>query len=471
MAGGNVIKPKLEKYFWVSLRDELAAISHFLRFQWYIVALIVAAVILIISSYNPLPPSKVRIASGQQDSTLQVFAERFKTIFAEAGVELELVPTRGAIENLEALRDGKVDVAFSQGGAVIPGGAGIVSLGSIGYQPMWFFYSGEPLNEDNVFEMMRGKRLSIGIEGSGTRIIADAVLDLLPRDVKSSYVPIEMAAGESARALQGGLIDGMFLVGGIESGNVQTLLRSSEVHFYDFSMAEGLARQLPFMEVVKVPRGSLDLAPAKPAQDTAMVATTTIILAHEKLHPAIQHLLLKGASKIYNSSPSFFERPGGFPAFIDKSIPRSDIAVRYLQNGPLLLERYLPHWLASFFSVSWFWLVALIAIAFPLVKLIPAYRKVMFDVVLSDLYGELFYMYRKVDHLSEYDHLSTVHAQFDAVREKIKSMWVPKGCTTQYGLLLQALEIVSVKVDTSKLALTKSSQDFHPAILETDAIC
>jgi TRAP-type uncharacterized transport system substrate-binding protein len=446
MAGGKIIKPKLEKYIWISLRDELAAIAHFLRHQWYVIALILAALTFIISLYNPLPPTKVRIASGQANSTLEIIAKRYRTIFEEAGVELDLVQTRGALENLEALINGKVDVAFSQGGAPIPEGLGIVSLGSIGYQPMWFFYSGDRLTEENVFEAMRGKRLSIGLKGSGTRPIADAVLDLLPEAIRSSYVAVEMPAEESARALQNGLIDGMFIVGGIESGNVQTLLRSPGIHFYDFSMAEGLARQLSFMEVVKVPRGALALVPAKPPGTTSMVATTTTILVHEKLHPAIQHLLLKAAAKIYNSGPSFFERPGGFPAFVDKSTPRSDVAVRYFQSGPLLLERYLPHWLASFLNVSWFWLIALVAIAFPLVKLIPRYRKVMFDVVLSDLYGELFNIYRMLDHASNNDELSRIYAQFDALCEQIKPMWVPKGCTTQYGLLLQALEIVSLKV-------------------------
>ena len=81
MAGGKIIKPKLEKYIWISLRDELAAIAHFLRHQWYVIALILAALTFIISLYNPLPPTKVRIASGQANSTLEIIAKRYRTIF------------------------------------------------------------------------------------------------------------------------------------------------------------------------------------------------------------------------------------------------------------------------------------------------------------------------------------------------------------------------------------------------------
>jgi TRAP-type uncharacterized transport system substrate-binding protein len=449
MAGGKVVKPKIEKYFLISLRDEVFAILHFLRHQWYIVAALLALLIFVVVSYNPLPPTKIRIASGQVNSTFEVIAKRYQSAFAEGGVEVELVTTRGAIENLEALRDGKVDIALSQGGAFLKAAEDIVSLGSIGYQPLWFFYRGEVLTEDNVFEMSRGKRISIGLEGSGTRLVADAILDLVPADVRSSYILVELAAGASVEALRNGSIDGMFLVAGIESGNVKALLGSPDVRLHSFSLAEGLTRQLPYMEVVKVPRGALGLSPAMPPIDTFMVATSTTVLARETLHPAIQHLFLKTATAIHSGEVSFFDRPGGFPAFIDKSTPRSDIAVRYMASGPLLLDRYLPHWLASFLSVSWFWLVALLAIALPLATLAPSYRKIMFDVVLSDLYGRLFALYQQADEMRSVEDLEVLRAQLSTLAHEIGSLWVPKGCTTQYGFLIQAAEIVSRKIDQS----------------------
>jgi TRAP-type uncharacterized transport system substrate-binding protein len=446
MAGGKVVKPKIEKYILISMRDEIFALLHFLKYQWYIVAAIVALVAFAVSAYNPVPPSKIRIASGQVNSTLEVIAKRYQTVFAEGGVEVELVTTRGAVENLEALRDGRADIALSQGGAALSNANEIVSLGSIGYQPLWYFHRGEPQIGTNIFEVSRGKRISIGLEGSGTRLVLDAILDLVSPDVRSTVIFIELAAGASIEALRNGSIDGMFLVAGIESGNVQALLGSPGVQFYDFSMAEGLTRQLPFMEVVKVPHGALGLSPARPTTDTFMAATTTTVLARETLHPAIQHLFLKSATAFYSRDVSFFDRPGGFPAFIDKSTPRSDTAERYIANGPLLLDRHLPHWLASFLSVSWFWLVALVAVAFPLAKLTPSYRKVMFDVVLSDLYGRLFAVYRIADETKSFEELDVLCARHAVLAHEIGSLWVPKGCSTQYGFLLQAVETVSVKI-------------------------
>lgn len=446
MAGGKVVKPKIEKYFLISTRDEISALFHFLKHQWYIVAVIVSLVVFALSVYNPLPPSKIRIASGQVNSTFEVIAKRYQTLFAKGGVEVEFVTTRGAIENLKALRDGNVDIALSQGGATLSDASDIVSLGSIGYLPLWYFHRGEPLGTANIFEVSHGKRISIGLEGSGTRLVADSILNLIPPDVRSALTLVELPAGESIDALRNESIDGMFLLAGIESGNVKKLLSSPGVKFYDFSMAEGLTRQLPFMEVVKVPRGALSLSPAEPAADTLMVATTTMVLSRNSLHPAIKHLFLKSASTIYKEDASFFDRPGGFPAFIDKSTPRSEIAERYIANGRLPLDRYLPHWLASFLSVSWFWLIALVAVAYPLAKLTPSYRKVMFEVVISDLYGRLFAIYRTADEAKSLEELDTIDAHFTALAHEIGTLWVPKGCTTQYGFLLQAVQIVSRKI-------------------------
>ena len=446
MAGGKVVKPKIEKYFLISMRDEISALLHFLKHQWYIVAVVVSLGVFAVSVYNPLPPSRIRIASGQVNSTFEVIAKRYQTILAKGGVEVELVTTRGAIENLRALRDGSVDIALSQGGVTLSDASDIVSLGSIGYLPLWYFHRGEPLGGANIFEVSRGKRISIGLEGSGTRIVADSILNLIPPDVRSALILVELTAGDSIDALRNKSIDGMFIVAGIESGNVQALLASPGVEGYDFSMADGLTRQLPFMEVVKVPLGALGLSPAKPAADTLMVATTTIALSRNTLHPAIQHLFLKSVSTIYREKVSFFDRPGGFPAFIDKSTPRSEIAERYTANGQLPLDQYLPHWLASFLSVSWFWLVALVFVAYQLTQFTPSYRKVMFEVVLSDLYGRLFAIYRTADEARLVEELDTIGAHFKVLAHEIGALWVPKGCTTQYGFLLQAVQIVSRKI-------------------------
>jgi TRAP-type uncharacterized transport system substrate-binding protein len=443
MAEIKLRDPKLEHYFFHSLLDEASALLNFLLHQWYVIAIAAALVVSCLWVYYPSPPSKIRIASGQTNSTLEVIAKRYQSIFAEAGIEVELVTTRGAIENLELLQRRQVDVALSQGGVAVESGSDVVSLGSIGYQPLWFFHRGLMSDTDNLFEVIQGKRISIGLQGSGTRIVADAVLGILPQQARAQITLLELPAGDSISALQSGRIDGMFLVAGAESGNVQALLATPGVQITNFTMADGLTRKLPYMEVVKAPRGSLGLTPITPSSDVSMVATTTTILVRESLHPAVQHVLLKGASKMDRAESSFFERPGGFPAFVDKYIRRSEIATRYLADGSLVLERHLPLWAASFLTVSWFWLVALVAVIIPLTRMLPSYRKVMFNVILSGLYGRLLRLYKTSNDVGDSQEARALKETFDRLYSEIRQLWVPKGCTTHYGHLLELVEIVA----------------------------
>ena len=65
---------------------------------------------------NPAPPHTLVIATGQMDGAYYLFAQRYQQRLAQDGIELELRTTAGSIENLELLREKKVDLAFVQGG-------------------------------------------------------------------------------------------------------------------------------------------------------------------------------------------------------------------------------------------------------------------------------------------------------------------------------------------------------------------
>ena len=110
------------------------------------------------------------------------------------GVRLHLVPTKGAVENLERLRDPRsgVDVGFVQAGTTSEQESpGLVSLGTVFYEPLWVFCRGE-----NLVELLRdlpNVRTSIGEEGSATRPLALKLLEL-------NKVGAEQAAAERLSA-------------------------------------------------------------------------------------------------------------------------------------------------------------------------------------------------------------------------------------------------------------------------------
>lgn len=443
--------PRILRYFLLSVRDECLAAVNFIKYQWYLFVLLSFVVGGLIYWNNPIPPKTIRIAVGQQNSTLEVTAKRYEKLLAKDGLRLEMIRTKGAIENLQLLKQGKVDVALSQGGARLDGATGIVSLGSVGYQPLWFFTQNTGSTEEqDIFSFMHAKRISIGVAGSGTRIVVDELLNLIPASARKDYQLLPMDAPGSIQAMQEGKIDGMFLLAGLESINARTLLTSERISPMSFRLSEAMTKQLDYTEQIRVPAGIVSLSqPQFPKQNLHMIATTTTILARQNLHPTIQYMFLRAASRLNLSAPGLLIRAEGFPAYIDKSTPLSKVAEHYFKNGPLLLEDQVPLWLASFFERAWFGLLASFAIAYPILSFLPHYRTTMFDTMASQLYSDIFHLYLDAETAMNADRPARLIERFEAIRDRVLSLWVPKGSYEAYSFLLGTLELLRAKVLTA----------------------
>src|SRR3984893_15705122 len=117
--------------------------------------------------FESLPPRTIVMATGAEGGANYELGIRYREILAREGVELQLQPTTGSLENLRRLRDSKsgVSVGFTQGGTTTTKESPeLESLGTIFYEPLWLFRRAE-IGEGA--QGLRGRRLSIGPEGSG----------------------------------------------------------------------------------------------------------------------------------------------------------------------------------------------------------------------------------------------------------------------------------------------------------------
>jgi len=325
-------------------------------------------------------------------------------------------------------------------------GSEVLSLGSIGHQPLWLFLR-EPLSNDNLFDALDGQRVSIGLPGSGTRTIMEALLPLLDERTLDRLELVAMNARDSIAALRAGEIDAMFLLAGIESGNARELLFDERIIIHDFTFADGLTRHLDFVESVVLPKGAIQLHPPRPERDVRMIATTTTLLIDKNLHPAIQHLLLRTVAQINQREPSFFARGNGFPAYTDPSVPLSDVAERYYTGSELPLSRFLPFWLASLIDAIWFYVFAVIAIGYPLLLLAPRYRRMLFRLVTAQKYNqirdiELEWMRSGCSAASQRLALD----RLEALEAEVSKLWVPTGQAEVYRGLANALIFAAQRI-------------------------
>ena len=355
--------PRLVRVALVSLRDLVATAGPFILIA---VALLIAAYFVL----DPTPPRRVVLATGPEGSAYAEFGKRYAAELARYGIQVELRASMGARENLRLLREAKeqVDVGFVQGGSgdEEAQAAGLASLGSVNYEPVWIFRRGQPLQR---LADLRGLRVNTGVRGSGTPGITRRLLEanFVERDELQRQ---SLAETPAVMALLEGKLDAAVLVSPPESPMVQMLLQTPGIHLYEYAHAEAYSRRFPYLVPVVLPRGVVDLSRDVPREDITLIATTTALLAREDTHPALMQLFVQAAARIHGG-PGWIARAGEFPNGRPGEHPLAKEAQRFYQSGPPLLQRYLPFWLANLVDRMWVALFSIIAVLIPLSRLLP----------------------------------------------------------------------------------------------------
>ncbi len=370
--------PRLIRNTLLSVRDLVATAGPFLLIT---LALLTGAYFLL----DPAPPRRVVLATGPEQSDYAEFGKRYAAELKRYGIEVVLKPTQGSSENRRLLRDPaqKVDLAFVRGGSSDAvraadeeqSGVPLTSLGNLYLEPVWLFYRGETakrLNRSATLTQLaelRGWRVNVGARGSGVIGLMGKLLHANGIE-RTSLNESRLEQTPAVMALLAGELDAMALAAAPESLMVQMLLQTPGVKMFEFAQAEAYARRLPFLSPVVLPRGVMDLARNLPERDLPLVATTTALVAREDTHPALLQLFVQAAHKIHGGT-GWLARAGQFPSSQNTELPLAKEAERYYRNGPPLLQRYLPFWLANLVDRMWVVLLSIIAVLIPLARVVP----------------------------------------------------------------------------------------------------
>ena len=363
--------PRIVRETLISVRDLVFAWGPFF---------IIGVALLVVAYWflDPTPPKKVILATGPENSAYAEFGKRYQQELKRFGITVELRQTAGSRENLVFLRDGKerVDIAFVQGGASETirtreeeEQEKITSLGSLFFEPVWIFYRGESFKEFTALTQLRGKRVNIGLRGSGTPGLTMRLLRANQIE-REEFTRSAVSDQEAVIGLIEGKYDVIFLISAPEAPFVQMLLQTPGVRLFEFEQAEAYARHYRYISPVTLPRGVAHLSLNVPPRDLQLIATTTSLVAREETHPAIVQLFVQAASRIH-SGPGWISRAGRFPSAEHTEFALAKDAERYYRQGPPLLQRYLPFWLANLVDRMWVALFSIVAILIPVSRLVP----------------------------------------------------------------------------------------------------
>lgn len=357
--------PKFQHFKALSLRDLLLTFGPAL-------VLVIALGYVAYRLVDPTPPKTVTLSTGQENSAYEVLGKRYAAILARQGITVRLKRSEGSMENLQRLQDpaSDVDIAFVQSGSTSLRNAEqhqLVSLGSLFVEPVWLFYR-DSVKLRSVRDL-RGLRINVGPDGTGVPQLFGKILDANGME-KGDVRLTDLENTPATMALLVGKVDGMVFSSSAEALLIQMLLQTPGIRLFDFTQAEAYARRFAFLSAVRLPRGIVDFGRDIPSRDHQLIAPTATLVARDGLHPALVDLLVQAAAEIHGA-PGWFQRRGEFPTAEYSEIPVASTAEKYYRDGPPLMQRYLPFWLANFFGRMWLVIVALGALLVPLSRVVP----------------------------------------------------------------------------------------------------
>jgi hypothetical protein len=397
------------------------------------VAILLGASVFIVET---LPPRTIVMATGAEGGAYYELGTRYRDILARAGVELRLLPTSGALENLARLRDpqSEVSVGFIQGGTTNQKESpNVESLGTVFYEPLWLFsrVSG------NRAEGLNGRRLSIGPEGSGTRALA---LELLERNKITAelFAFTPQVAGDKLIA---GDIDFAFFVASWNSPIVQRLITAEGVELRSFPRADAYIELFPFLNKLVLAEGIGDLATNRPPSDILLVAPKASLAVRADLHPAIQFLLLDAAVQVH-SGPGTFQKAGQFPAAESIDVPLSEEAQRFYKTGRPFLQDYLPFWIATLTGRLLIVFIPLAAVLYPIFKLVPQMYGWIMRSRVTRLYNEMRSIEHEMEARGERHDPDTIIAKLDQLDQRANHLRLPTGYASMLYMLRAHIDLV-----------------------------
>jgi TRAP-type uncharacterized transport system substrate-binding protein len=385
------------------------------------------------------------MTTGFENGSYAIFGERYRNILAREKIDLKVLLSSGSVENVKRLNDKfyRVDAGFVQDGSTSPADANnLVSLGAIGYSPLWVFYRSP--ETFNYLSELKGKRIAIGPEGSGVRKFA---LDLLKlnNSIAPPTVLLDLPSAAANKALLAGTVDAVMILGAEDNALVKELLYTPEIKLMSFRQAEAYTRLIPGLSHVVLPQGILDVSTRMPSQDIHLLAVTTSLVVRNDLHPALIYLLLDAAVEIHGNA-GWVNKRGEFPSLKEMSFPSSNYAERFYKSGRPFLLDYLPFGIAAFVDRSLLFMVPVVIILIPLIRSIPWLYSWRQRRKFYHWYRDLKNLELEVMENPKREDIAEYHEKIDRIEAAINKISVPLAFFDEIYRLQEHVDLVRGKL-------------------------
>ncbi len=247
------------------------------RVRWTLLCAIVA-IMLAAFVFSRLPGKQtytIKISAGSDLGHRHDLAEVLANVARERRLSFEIVPTLGSVDTLDLLSRGDIDLAFVQGG--LSQRDQVRQIATLIPEPLHLV-----VRESAAIEKLadlKGKTVNLSTPGSGTRLLALAVLEfagVAPEDYddkRNSYAELQVLPETE-------LPDAVFVVSSLPSAMVEWLTNERDYRLVELPFGRALAVRNLSIGEFEIPAFTYGVEPARPARDTLTLATRLELLVN-----------------------------------------------------------------------------------------------------------------------------------------------------------------------------------------------
>ena len=207
---------------------------------------------------------------------------------ARHNVSLTIVPTAGSFQALNELNDGKLDLAFVQGGIDAIGYEDVRQVASIAPQLIQFLVKPDVKSIHDI----RGKVINLGEKNGGPSVVSNQILHFSGLVPEVDYVESNYSDEQLLSMKPEKLPDVIVQVSYAPSVTVDFLVQKRGYQLLEMSFPPSLAMRMGWVADAKILAYMYQISPPVPATDIQVVGVNLNLLANKNVDPrAISALL------------------------------------------------------------------------------------------------------------------------------------------------------------------------------------
>jgi TRAP transporter TAXI family solute receptor len=231
-------------------------------------------------------PTRLKLITGESGGLYYQVGDLLQGIWSEqTGAKLEVLTSSGTIANQKALLSHEADIAILQGGAVSLEGLSIIAP----LYPELVHVIVRKESDIRTISDLENRQIVIGPQHSGMQ---ESAMDILRYhgieedqfEARTSYF-MDMETDPN--------IEAAIVTAGMMHPDLKQLLNTGKFRLIPIEYAEAIAMQSPFFIQMIIPKALYGFGTVPTDVDCVTVATTSLLVARDDIHPVVTDHLLK----------------------------------------------------------------------------------------------------------------------------------------------------------------------------------